>query len=328
MWCCSIFYAIWTFPPTPSAKFLKRVSGRHLQKIRHLPPLPFSQFRGSKWHQVKNTWTSSRGSACCPLSCLLPWLCLHCAFQLSPLISSHWCFEINQQHLVIFVSLTFQPQRAVSGLQGLGGGKAGWSVYCTASPNHLCDLHLCKHTSKETVPQGGKQVYDLTRLKWGNLHWGKATSIAEDSRVSFSHCAVADGWSGLSCLTLNLSQAKGYKKTELNHFAVFSAQTRFHQEAEWEHLNLQLLPGWLWWTLSQGLGQCLGQRRNSARNEVKYGGRKGPSDLKYNLETIFDWPSSYARQKRGYNLNIFGICNFWDEYGPLILKFLLRTLPV
>lgn len=168
MWCCSIFYAIWTFPPTPSAKFLKRVSGRHLQKIRHLPPLPFSQFRGSKWHQVKNTWMSSRGSACCPLSCLLPWLCLHCAFQLSPLISSHWCFEINQQHLVIFVSLTFQPQRAVSGLHGLGGGKAGWSQ-CTALLHQIISVIS---TSANTPPRKRSHRVGNKFMTWRDWNEG------------------------------------------------------------------------------------------------------------------------------------------------------------
>lgn len=104
------------------------------------------------------------------------------------------CFEINQQHLVIFSHWSSFSHFFSATKSCVWSPGSEWRECCmvtryfTVSPNPLCDagqlpgcLHLCKYTSKEIVTQHEKQIYDLMRLKWGNLPWGKATSIVEYS---------------------------------------------------------------------------------------------------------------------------------------------------
>lgn len=96
------------FPPsTPSAKFLKRVSGRHLQKIRHLHPIPFPSLEETNYSKLKTHEQVAVGVPIVLSSAMaVSALCIS-ALTSDLFYSLIRCFEINQQHLVIFLSLLF-----------------------------------------------------------------------------------------------------------------------------------------------------------------------------------------------------------------------------
>lgn len=232
-------------------------------------------------------------------------------------------FEINQQHLVIFLSLLFSHRElCLVPRVWVEGRLHGHSVlHCCTKSSVWCRTAARLPPPLQTHLQGNSHTGWETNLwldetEMRNLHWGKVTSVGEYSRFNFSHCAVADGWSGLSCffsphlfLTLtNLSQAK--RQSWLTLLYSVHKQGPVRRQCESTSISISLVAG-CDGHFPRGLANVWGKGRSLLEIKWSMEGEKGQMGSKYDLDqTNFDWSSSCARQKCGYNLSVFGICNF------------------